>query len=256
MEKGIKTPKPPNSPKSEHLAQGVKPIIACVGSRSDFGLPEEAFIKERFSEQLGGNHNVSYVDLPDNIARKKFLGGGRTWTISTIDNLNKFSERFFDCTGLIIAGKDEITGEDISFLTHQDPYEFLKDRNSIRLFTEHLQKRLAEISTRCKKGTIDAVIVGGKYPETEKSMFPRQARIFRQDYLDSIKLLSLEVQQTLGFEPIVINGPKIESSGYDSVYYDNRNRRIYFIRPETNPNMRNFTYSSIEEEKKKWEKKQ
>jgi hypothetical protein len=39
----------------------------------------------------------------------------------------------------------------------------------------------------------------------------------------------------------------------DAVYFDNENRRLYFIRPRVNPKTGAFVNSGIEEAKKEWE---
>lgn len=255
MKENLGALKSANSLKSEHLIKGVKPIMACVGSYGDYGISEEeTFLKEHFDKPSDDVHNIDYYDDVFTNANKNFLGGGRTWTISIIDNLNKFSEKFFNCTGLIVTGKDKVTGKNISFLSHQDPNKFLSWKMGD--FIDHLRQRLKEIQNRCEKGTIDTVIIGGSYPATGiSSMY---SNLPRQNYLDSIKLLSLEVEQVLGFEPVVINGPKMECSAYndyDTVYFDNENRRLYFVRPKVNPDTGSFTQTSIDKEKKKWEHK-
>ena len=250
MNERAKVVKTIDSLKLEHLTGGIRPIMACVGSYSDYGVVEKTAIGEKFSEQLGNTHNVDYDGLSSDLAEKKFLGGEGTWTISTIDNLDKFSQGFFDCTGLIVAGRDKETGENISFLSHQDPKKFLRtNRND---FIVHLQQRLIEIKTRCKPGTVDAVVVGGKYiriPFDHKGTDID----YRQDYLDSIELLSQEVQKTLGFEPVIIGGPKTKRGFSDNIFYKNKDRRLYFIRPRINSATGSFTHSGIDEEKGKWE---
>ncbi len=242
MKEKIGTPKLIDTSKSEHLIPGVKPIIVCIDSRTSI-----TSIVPKLT--LSNMRGINYDDSPANWAKNNFLHAGlETYIISTIDDFNKFSEGFFDCTGLVVAGIDKETGKNISFLTHQDPKRFLsitKDK-----FIEHLKQRLIEIKNRCQPGTIDAVIVGGNY-------LTGFLNSFRQNYLDSIKLLSLETQQILGFEPVVINGPKLirnNSGDADNIYYDNQNRRLYFMRQEVNLNTGSFTHSYIDKEKKKWKK--
>jgi hypothetical protein len=231
----------------EHLIKGVSPIMACVGSFSDFDRVERTAIEESFSEQLDGIHNVNFGDVPANLEGKNFLNSGRgTYVMSTIDNFNKFSQGFADCTSLIVAGLDKKTGKNISFLSHQDPIRFLFGKKED--FVKHLKQRLDEIKDRCRDGTIDAVVIGGNYLE----LVDEEYNSLKKKYLDSIKLLSLETKQVLGFEPSVINGPKI-SRGPDNIYYDNENRRLYFMRQKMNKDTGSFVQSDIEEEKKKWE---
>ena len=249
----LEAPQLPVSKSQEHLNKGVKPIIACLGSYDDFGAGGiVSLINTLHSSSAGLNdvHNVNFYDSVSTNAEKRFLGGGRTWTISTIDDLDKFSDRFYDCTGLIVTGRDKVTGKNISFLSHQDPTQFLKTEK--RKFSSHLKDRLMEILDKCEKGTIDAVVVGGKYPEDDENDFTHSNGRIRQNYLDSIKFLSGEVQQALGFEPVVINGPKIDAYDYDVAYYDNENRRLYFVRKKVNPDTGSFLVSEVDKEKGKW----
>lgn len=248
MNEGLSILKP-----KEHLdfkIKGAKPIIACAGSFNDYVYhdidPEQVPIEENFNERLNNVYNVNYSSFPDDLKKRDFLNAGwNTYVLSVVDNNNKFSEGFFDCTGLIVAGIDKETGKNISFLSHQDPKEFLLEKK--KDFIKHLEQRLADIKNRCVLGTIDAVIVGGKYLAGNNSKGVSNKKI----YLDSIELLSLEIKKTLGFEPVVINGPK-KISGKDDIYYDNENRRLYFLRQKVNEDTGSFTQSSIEEEKKKW----
>jgi len=63
----------------------------------------------------------------------------------------------------------------------------------------------------------------------------------------------------------VINGPKTKTNQFpyefereqkysDDVYYDNNNRRAYFVRPKVNPNTNDFASSDVHQEKTKWNK--
>lgn len=247
MNEGIKIYKP-----QEHLKEGVKPIIGCIGIPNDFNFDwdtvEQRVMEKQFGNSLGEVHDVDYYSDPDYLKRNNFLNNGySTYVISPVDDIDKLSTRFLDCTGLVVTGIDKKTGKNISFLSHQDPKEFLSDNKD--QFTVHLRQRFAEIKDRCIPSTIDAVIIGGNYITLPKSRSP-----YKQNYLNSIKLLSLETKQALGFEPSVINGPK-QDMGEDKVYYDNENRRLYFIRPKVNPDTGSFVYSDIEEEKKRWKKR-
>ncbi len=244
----------PISKTREHLnlnIKGAKPIIACVGSFDDYRkskqAPREEIYRGKLFEEV---HNVDYGDLPEDCENKSFLNAGeKTYFISTIDEGNKFSERLYDCTALIVAGIDKETGKNISFLTHQDPVKFLLNKKDD--FIKHLGQRLDEIKKRCVPGTIDAVIVGGAYFDGNDN----KGLSNKKKYLDSIELLSLETKQILGFDPSVINGPKkVSLEGYgDGVYYDNKNRGLYFVRREVNEDTGSFTQSDIEKEKTKWE---
>lgn len=232
----------PNPVKSEHLIKGIKPIMVCLYSYGDLDLVEKVSdtnkpIEEVEGEEIEGAHNVNFFASAKQLERQNFLNSKKhSYIISPVDNLDKFSNDFIDCTGIIVVGVDKITGENISFLTHQNPYKFLReDKNS---FLENLGKSLTEIKDRCKPGTIDAVFVGGKYPTGSYW----QAPILQKEYLTAVELISGEVKKKLGFEPVVVNGPKA-IEGEDSVYFDNSQRRVYLSRPEVNIDINSFTQS-------------
>ncbi len=219
---------------SKHLIEGVKPIYVCLGTQDEIGL----FIDEDYPPE---GHNVKYNDVRGNADKQFLQTEGAQCVISTIDSLNKFSLDFFRCTGLVVAGIEKENGNPISFLSHQDPSFFLFNPKK-EDFKSGLEKSLSEIKERCIPGTIDAVIVGGNYPEDSEHD--------RQQYLDSINFLSSQIKQNLGFEPVIVNGPKKSSFTTDEIYYNNNNRRLYFSRTKINPEMGSFTASDISNNKK------
>ena len=234
----------------EHLdsnIKGAKPIIACVGSFKDFNSFGQNLFDESFIEQQINNaHNIDFFGHPDDFKEKNFLNSGiKTYVFSVLDGQNKFSEGLFDCTGLIVTGIDKETGKNISFLSHQSPNVFLLNKKDD--FINHLKSRFVEIKNKCIPGTIDAIVVGGNYFNESD----HEELNYGQKYLDSIELLSSETKKILGFEPSIINGPK-EDTGPDDIFYDNENRRLYFLRPKVNEDTGSFTQSNIEKEKKKW----
>src|SRR3989344_7468206 len=107
-----------------HLNKGIKPIFACVVGRSDkFG--DKDFTKKmadyvratakKFVEIPGKVHDVEYL------GREQFLQtDSARCVISQIDDLDKFSGGFFECTGLVVCGIDKKTGKNVSFLSHQN----------------------------------------------------------------------------------------------------------------------------------------
>mgnify|MGYP001616859372 CR=1 FL=1 len=235
-----------NPLKSEHLKEGVRPIMAGIGTRNQFMSHSgaEKIIFERADTDTSGMHNVDYYGNPEDLAEKKFKNAGKySYVISPIDNSDKFSKSFLNCTGRVVTGQDKNTGEDISFLSHQDPAYFLRETNR-NVFLSDLRQRLNELKEKGAEGTVDAVIIGGNY-------LPNNAE-FQKHYLESIKLLSEETLKILGFEPVVMTGPKT-TPGADDVFYDNKNRRLYIMRPEVGKaSTESFVQSKIEEQEKKW----
>jgi hypothetical protein len=243
MESGIG--KIPNSLKLEHLKPGVSPIMVCVGSERNFEFFREGSIQEKFSEKNGERYYVNYYEPARLLNEKGFLNSGnKTYVISKIDSLDKFSQDFQDCTSLIATGKEKSTGKNISFLTHQDPTRFLYHHKVDFLY--HLRQCLKELKERSEPGTIDAIIVGGKI--SKGGYFGVD---FERNYLESIKLISEEVAKGLNFEPIVFNGPKLDSIDPDDVFFENNTRRLYLVRESLNSDIHSFNQTGIGKIKRK-----
>jgi hypothetical protein len=207
----------PSNNLNTHLEKGVKPIMVCVGTPNEFGTD---FVKD-FDKKTKDNPptalNVNYLEAHENIERQKFLtNGDQAYVISTVDGLDKGSVGFMNCTGLVVCGVDKITGENVSFLTHQNPIQLFVF-NGKSDFIKHLGQQLKEIKNRCKPGTIDAIVVGGVLDSGYKT----EDDAYKKDYIECLKLLSGEVIKILGFDPVVVNGPKLTTVGddWDSVYF-------------------------------------
>lgn len=233
-----------------HLKKGVRPIMACVETIEQLeknpGLEFEMFLEEL--PKLRNTKEVDYYSDPWELKRQNFKNAGNSsYVISTIDDSNKFSKGFKNCTGLVVSGIDKETGENISFLSHEDPGFFLRRGGDGEQFMSDLGERLEELKARSAEGTIDAVIVGGNYFKGSEYML---------DYLGSIHVLSDKVSKILGFEPMVIAGPKEVRKGTDNVFFDNKNRRLYVVRPEVgNERTEGYMPKDMEEQEKKWSKK-
>jgi hypothetical protein len=230
-----------NSLKSEHLKEGIKPIIACLGSLhrfikgrvfyNDFGSPDE--------------HNVSYWMKASDMDRAGLKNAGEnSYVISPVDDFNKYSMGFRNCTGLVAVGEDKETGKNISFLSHQNPKFFLTSSNK-DIFIKDLNNQLQELKEKSLEGTVDVAIVGGNYVKGREGS--------EKNYLASIGLLSAEVSSALGFEPVVITGPKITSHN-DQVFLNNAERKLYIVRPRVGKGYpKSFLPSDIENRKEDWQ---
>ena len=222
-------------PKFKHLKDVSDAIIACVGTFEQITKDPIAQKKHFLDKLLQSSkvHNVDYFGDPISLVEKKMKNAGKnSYAISPIDDLDKFSNTFKNCTGLLVTGKDKETGKNISFLSHQDPGYFLNKEDNRRAFTSDLRQR-----------TVDAVIVGGNTQRSGK---------FHKDYLESIQFLSTEVTSVFGFEPVVMTGPKTVAGG-ENVIYDNEHRRLYVVRPEVgNETTESFLPSDIQTQQKKW----
>jgi len=219
--------------KSEHLAKGARPIIACVGTKEQietFGNSEEELLrKKEFEEMVKNAEDIDWYEKNTaKIYERGFLTAGeKTYVISSLDENPKKSNRLEDCSSVIITGQHKKTGKNTSFVSHQNPLKFVRDSIFKPMFVKDLKTRLAETKEQCIPGTVDAVIFGGTY-ELDDDYDNMQG--FRDDYRRSIALLSEEIKKVFGFEPSVITGPK--SAGAEDFIYDTKNRRLYIERPE------------------------
>lgn len=251
----------------EHLNLGVSPIMACIGTREDFD--KETGLTDRLG-YWGENPQTLlvdyYADSYENSLKKIRNAGTKTYAISDISDLNKFSLKYANCTGVIVAGQDKITGKNISFFTHQDPTIILPEGLDSDLFRGDLKRSLKKLRDRSVPGTIDAVIFGGNYLDSdkeeeknkqaqkEKRSLPSPRVEFEKNYKDSISLLSTQISDVLGFEPTVIAGPKT-MIGRDDAIYDNEHRRLYLRRPEIgDKSSESFSPQEMNEREEGWRK--
>ena len=226
----------------EHLKKGEKGIIACFGTFRDFEKTEpdlcKILLSPSFDHQANDAENVDFYAKPaewKNINAK--TADPETYVISSVSSRDKLTRYLYDCTSVFAVGREKKTKKNISFLSHQDPTKFLRERYREQ-FTNDLSDSFAELKNRCVKGTIDAVISGGMFlmdlPDAEWCW--DDARKVRKGYKDSISLLSEIAEEVLGFEPVVICGPKkVERS--DSVFCVNNTRRMYIARPQVGNTM-------------------
>lgn len=239
--------------KSEHLLQGIRPITACIGAPKDHRLnPElspDAFPET--TQHVAGHRNVDYSGDSEALQREGFKNVGvRSFVISPVDDADKFSQGFYECMGLIVTGRSADTGKDVSFLVHTDPFFFWDSMVQQGVFLQALGERMEELKGRCIVGTIDAVIIGG-------DSAPDRAK--QRAYRESIKLISEEVTNILGFEPAVLTGPKLdahrEKSHAENVYYDNEHRRAYIMREKSgDTSSESFLARDVRAQEEKWQK--
>ncbi len=245
----------------EHLTEGVAPIMACIGTREDFEKEPTLGLTDRlgFWGENQQNLFVDYYAYPyENNGKGIKNAGERTYAISEISDLNKFSVKYKNCTGVIVSGQDKATGKNISFFTHQDPLKVLPEGDVRRQFLADLKWRLKEMENRCIPGTIDAVIFGGNYLDSdraEKEYNLSDPKVeFEKNYRDSIHLLLEHVSEVLGFQPTVIAGPKTTEESDDAIY-DNEHRRLYLRRPKTGEvSSESFKPEEMERREEQWKK--
>lgn len=265
-----------NTLKSEHLTKGIPPVIGCILDREKL-RPEDY---EKISSIQKNAVSVDYFMNPNKAAEKGFCNSGyKTYVISGINEANKYTEQLLDCTSVIGVGVDKTTKRNISFLSHQDPRMFLKDRTVQENFKNDLNKIINELKDRCIPGTIDIVIEGGnknvKYAEPIKSvdfdklniqeiykfMNEQESGPFER-YQKSIKFLNRIIFNNIGFSPTVLVGPnsnvKTEEEYFFhnnnlDLYFDTENRRAYQVRVKNESvNNESFLGDEIDEKFKKY----
>ncbi len=249
----------PDTLHSEHLNEGVKPIMVAVGTHDELGKTDAVKRIVRDGE------NVDYWATGKELDKRAIRNGGDgTYVISNLDNKDKFTKGLRNCTGLIASGIDKETGENISFITHQFPNKFLHSKRDE--FERDLGGKLSELKVRCKDGTLDVVILGGNYLSTEDRTFGFLGKkdpegFYQKTYIESIKALAGKVESELGFEPVVAVGPKMTGGTSwgkpieENIFYDTKERRVYLERQKEQSGIpRSYRSQDIDEESKNWQK--
>ncbi len=214
---------------NNHLEKGAKPIMVCVGTFDEL----EDTLKDFHERTKTNPSTVINVDFFGSASWKNNnfrTDGDGAYVISIVDGSDKMSAGFMNCTGVLVCGADKNTGKNLSFLTHQNPIQ-LFSCGAEDDFIELLEEQLKEIKERCKPGTIDAVVIGGSLDSGYKD----SNGTYKKDYLESLKLLSKEMNKFFGFDPVVINGPKMKASyDEDNFYFLNEDRKAFLVRTEVN----------------------
>jgi len=230
--------------KSEHLAEGIRPIMACVGAGKKYAK-EIGEISDATEIESPGSKIDWYAYPKESKDLDSKTAGERTYVISAIDEKPKFTRALYACTSIAAVGNDAGSGAEVSFLTHQAPVELLS-QTTVDSFVTDLRSRLKELKEKCKAGTIDVVISGGM--------------IYNQDsYAESVKILDSLVKEVFGFSPIVIVGPKKRDSSWDqcdNIYFDTAKRNLYVVRLSKSELYNDsFRASEVEAKEKDWKEK-
>jgi len=233
----------PNTIKSEHLKEGVQPIIACIESLEDFNRDYDKTLQKVTAISTSGSGTI------ETLREKNFLfAANGCYMISPINSENKISDGYIMCTGIVATGIDAKTGKNISFLSHQYPGAFLSQGKDSEQFSRDLQQRLLELKQKCVPNSVDIVIVGGQYTEFDDS---------QKQYKDSIGFLTEKIKEIFDFEPVVITGPKKDDweKGFDEkVICDTQNRRLYIIRPNVgDSSSESYLPKQIDQQSQKWD---
>lgn len=236
-----------NSSEKRDQRDNFGPIRACIGTDRQFLLTYGRRDIDKAVLSGANSDNIDYffnTDDREYFKLRKFkYSGSRAYVISPVDDWNKYSLKYINCTGIVVAGREEETGKNISFLSHQSP----RSIGELKIyFRKDLEEAITEIKERSRPGTIDAVIFGGNYFLNDVE--------HRREYIEAVKLLNVRVRKILGLEPLVITGPKTVLGGKtDDIFYKN-DERILFIRRENISNASTESYypRSINVQRKKW----
>ncbi len=212
-----------SAPTFEHLKEGVKPIMVSIGTMAQHHLK---VTDADFSPDREVENNITHVDFYD---KKESLdkqnmdnAGEYTYAMSPIDETSKSTLDLFSCTSIVAVGNDKKTGKDVSFLTHQNPAEFLRDKKYD--FLDHLVSKLNDLKERSEEGTIDIIVAGGNV-RGALEVPPGE------EYRGSVALISSAVLKVFGFTPRIIAGPKPIPKP-EHALFDTKRRRLYIIREE------------------------
>lgn len=208
-----------NSLKNEHLLPGEKPLYISL----DY-IEEETIKKVLYL--LWFWRGVDWYSSP--LVNRLFNHTNPeqdSYVISEVSTSNKHSRWYYDCTGLILIGKNR-KGKNISLLTHQDPKYLFSRINSIdclNRFQNDLQIAIEKFMIQTLPGTIDACIVWGNYIVWEIE-FRWVHFDMKQNYIDSIEVLNEIILRNFWFAPVVI-GPILDN-GFSDIFLDTKKRQI------------------------------
>ncbi|MES2930451.1 MAG: hypothetical protein V4665_01570 [Patescibacteria group bacterium] len=196
-----------NNKASNHLEKGINPITVCIGDNSNHDID---YLFTKFKENKK-TQNIKYAASSDYYKKENIIIDLSGYAISEGNEKNKYSEEYYNCIGMAIIGIDKKTNKNISILTHKFPAVFLQSDSLEKNFITQLK----DLVSRCKLGTLDAVIFGGDKSDGNSL----------KEYLEAINTINKISKPILGFEPTISAAPKYD--GETSVYLDTENRRLY-----------------------------
>lgn len=231
-----------NSLKREHLREGVPAIMTAIIDEAENEEEYGASMRAIRAIREHGDF-VDFDGAPDELTRKNMRNRGKSsYVISECNGHDKWSNRYCDCTGIVLVGMGK-DGKEVSFLSHQNPDFFIGDSEdgTSKVLAESFERDLKETIRNLLDGTEeetrDAIILGGK-------------QCYRASYMHSVRLLGEFCKDELGFYPVVITGPN--TADKTSVYFDTQNRRMYLVRPKQNNIANNNSYMPSQLDDQPW----
>ncbi len=106
------------------------------------------------------------------------------YIISPVNGLDKSSDNYMVCTGLLVTGKKKGANQYVSFLTHQDWGALIKDTKIKDSFKEDLRNSLKKMKDICEE---DTVVVGfwGGHNNTKYDAASNHTKTNQENYEDA-----------------------------------------------------------------------
>lgn len=159
---------------------------------------------------------ITLFDAKSRQGRELNVLGGNEYVISDVNNFNKYSGAYCDCTGLVMVGKTKKDNSEISLLTHQTPQNFYD--GNIAQFETHLEKRLGFMLENCIFDSIDSVIFGGHLLHSNYNL-----QIEKLDFI--FKKYNITFENNIGPNLLIDQGPT-------RVYFENKSRSLHIFWPK------------------------
>lgn len=112
---------------TQHLEQGVKPITICMtnqethfDNRSNIESEHDVYLADLITESETVNFKDPFADGENNLS-----AGPYTYVISELSETPKKSLGYLNCTGVVATGISKESGNNISFISHQEPSRIL-----------------------------------------------------------------------------------------------------------------------------------
>lgn len=232
-----------NALHNEHLAEGVRPVIAAIVDSKWADRVTMAAIRKIRQE----GECADYFDDWEEIRRRDGkLQASNTFAFSPISSRDKYGPELYNCLGVLFVGTDRETRREISMVAHADDEALLGQFEEE--FADAFTEKAHEFKRRVVPNTTDVVLFGGQSASGKYSAG-------EHDYERAIDALSSLVKKNLGFAPPALTGPNIaEGADATYMYFDTSNRRAYLARKEQPGHMTNQAYhpDDIEQAQRQW----
>lgn len=174
--------------------------------------------------------------------------GAESYLISPVSEQDLFSDHYFNCTAVVAIGRDSATGNEISFLSHQDPRYFIDgDDKEKEKFSMALADSLKELKLRSQEETVEVFLAGGNFNIIDKGSDRNR------QYMQSIDKLKQIIQEAVGFDPEVLCGPNSSMGSETIITVETQKRKIWIERDKQSPEFdESFQANDLAETEKKW----